>query len=405
MSSRVRPAGGYADLPVENTKEKPMFDARQCVLPSRIPRGWGLLLSAVLVACGSESSTGPGVGGELRLSRSTVRHVGEAGDPGPGPEEITLSEVQGSVGVVDASVIYPDDAPTGWVDVFLSGTELPATLTVTVDPSGLAWGGYWAAVVVRAERAVNGDQVLLIEAELTCPGADGGTVTVCGTLLDVGTGEPAYGDPSVTPYDAVTYAGNPSTAEPLSASTVVSDVRGRFRAVDVSLPTLGPLLLVAEDEAGAEIVPSGTSIEAVGGQQLVNFSLPVVSAESEDEWTTSAGEVLSASWIETTGAVLSIFREGDARVQGVEVVVGNSSGTSFYFGDEEPSRVMSVDATRTETGANGAALTVDSDLTEHSGQGGEPVGCEWPASLAASVPGFVWILHQTAMQTGTSSPC
>ena len=54
-------------------------------------------------------------GGTLSLSRTTVRLVGEAGDPGPAPEEITVSQRGGSVGQLEVLVIYPNGQPTEWV--------------------------------------------------------------------------------------------------------------------------------------------------------------------------------------------------------------------------------------------------------------------------------------------------
>lgn len=138
-----------------------------------------LLASTVLLGSCSGGFQEEEAGGELLLSRTTVRLVGEAGDPGPDPEVITVSQLDGSVGALEVVVVYPNGHPTDWVDATLSARTAPATLSVTVDPSRLDRGAYRAAVLVRGERARNGDQVFLVDVDLTCPAISSGRVAVC----------------------------------------------------------------------------------------------------------------------------------------------------------------------------------------------------------------------------------
>lgn len=124
------------------------------------------------------------IGGELTLSRTTVRLVGEAGDPGPAPEEIRVSELNGPVGDLEVLIVYPNGQPSEWVEASLSAPRAPATLTVAVDPTQLSRGAYRAAILVRGEAARNGDQVLLVDMDLTCPEVSPGRVAVCDPFLE-----------------------------------------------------------------------------------------------------------------------------------------------------------------------------------------------------------------------------
>lgn len=159
-----------------------------------------LLATAILLAsCGSGEPHTSEVGGELALSRTTVRLVGEAGDPGPGPEEIRVSELDGPVGDLEVLIVYPNGQPTEWVDASLSAPRAPATLTVAVDPTELARGAYRAAVLVRGEAARNGDQVLLVDMDLTCPEVSPGRVAVCGSFVDAAELVPEDDEEAVSP--------------------------------------------------------------------------------------------------------------------------------------------------------------------------------------------------------------
>lgn len=143
-----------------------------------------LASTLLLASCASGEPGASQPGGDLALSRTTVRLVGEAGDPGPAPEEITVSQLDGSVGALEVLIVYPNGQPTEWIDATLSSRTAPTTLSVDVDPTRLQRGAYRAAVLVRGEAARNGDQVLLVDVDLTCPEMSPGRVAVCDPVVE-----------------------------------------------------------------------------------------------------------------------------------------------------------------------------------------------------------------------------
>lgn len=364
---------------------------------------WTLPLCLALVtACDdppTEPVSDPGV---LNLSGTSVAFEAEAAGASPAAATLDVMAEDGDVGVVAAAVRYPAQAPVDWLSAELSGMTPPLTLTVTADVAALAWGFYQSAVVVSGSQAANEPHIIFVALDLRCPEAAAGTFAVCGTLHDVETGEPLRTALDVRAYDAVAFASNPDAATPLSARSIVADASGRFHVVDAAVPTLGTALITSGAASATDHVLSGTSMPVAGGDRLTDAWLPALRRSTVDAWTSSAAIYATGTFADS-GAVLSVFIGDDGPAAGVEAVVP-SPDTSFYF-DAASSAIVDVDPTATHTGADGAALTIRTGLDNHSGQGGEPAGCEWPSALAASVPGLVWVLQQVAVVSGTSFPC
>jgi hypothetical protein len=97
---------------------------------------------------------------------------------------------------------------------------------------------------------------------------------------------------------------------------------------------------------------------------------------------------------------------GTTPVAGVTVTSNGSVRASddFYFTDTVATTRLDTTPTG-PTGANGAALLLNSSLVEHSGQGAEPNGCVWPSDLAASIPGVLFFNPRIAeMSNGDACP-
>ena len=363
-----------------------------------------IVLGAIAVgACNDDGPSGTDIApGTLTLSKSTVNFVADAGGANPASDELSVTATGGSVGAIQAVVQYPNELPSGWLTAQLSGAVPPATLTFTVDASGLAWGLYQAAAVVSASEATNRSEIVFVNLDLRCPQAATGKFTVCGTFTDLETDEQVRAALQVVPYDAISFAGGPGAATPLDARSILSDASGRFHVLDADAPTLGTVLLTVDDAGMTDDrVRTGTSFPFSGSIRLVDLSLATTRRSTIQTWTSTAENPFGGATFADSGAVVSIFMAGGERVEGVQALVNGSPGTSFYFADAEASTVLEVDPALTATGLNGTALTVSSDLVPYSGQGGEPAGCEWPSKTADAVPGLIWVLRQVAAVTGS----
>lgn len=357
-----------------------------------------------LVACNDDGPSGTDVApGTVTLSKSTVNFVADAGGANPAADELSVTATGGPIGAIQAVVQYPDELPSGWLTAQLSGAVPPATLTFTVDASALAWGTYQAAAVVSASEATNRSQIVFVNLDLRCPPAATGKFTVCGTFTDVETDEEVRAALQVVPYDAISFAGSPGAATPLGARSILSDAGGRYHVLDGDAPNLGTVLLTVDDAGMTDDrARTGTSFAFSGTVRLVDFSLPTTRRSTIQTWTSTAEDPFGGTTFADSGAVVSIFVADGQRAEGVQVL---GEGTSFYFADSDPSTVLQVDPALTATGVNGAALTTRSDLVPHSGQGGEPAGCEWPSKVADALPGFIWVLRQIAFDPGSGDDC
>jgi hypothetical protein len=267
-------------------------------------------------------------------------------------------------------------------------------------------------------------------APIACPSPSPGKVTVCGRLIDAGTGQPVQADGvstaacdpdtpaatgpcalEVTFYDAITFANDPQNAPPLGHESLVVDECGRFRASNVDPPvTLGFMGVSVDDHAQSgrdDHVLSGVAFPATDGAQIPGIRLLAVATATDQAWTTSAGDPFGGMSFSQKGAFLAIFRHGDERVAGVQLTGANNQTRpedTFYFSDADPLIISTVAPGQTATGVNGAGLMVNSSLTEHSGQDGEVSGCQWPSNLAAAIPGLIYA-QELIMETSAGEAC
>ena len=107
-------------------------------------------------------------GPEIVVSRDSVPLSTVAGASSPDPEVIQVTN-GGGTGLEDVSVQveHPADGPSGWLDASLSGSTLPATLTLTADTDGMSAGAYMAHVAITAPGAGNSPLTIPVTLSLT----------------------------------------------------------------------------------------------------------------------------------------------------------------------------------------------------------------------------------------------
>lgn len=359
-----------------------------------------------LLACDGDPAD-PGddvVAGVLDISSTSAAWAGDAAGAAPAPVTIDVTASGGPVGELQVVVHHPAGSPVDWLSAELSAAAPPATLTLTADPGALAWGFYQAAVVVNGTAAAGDPQIVFVELELACAPPAPGSFTVCGTLIDIETGATAGAALDVSVYDAIAFASDPGAATPLTTRSTVTDASRRFHVVDAEVPGLGYALLTAGGQGTTGHVRSGVSRAVVAGGHLTSFVLPTITQTTVDAWTTSAADPFPTGTFADSGAVVSVFSGDGQPASSVEVTVGGSPGSTFYF-DPLGTTLSALDPSATVTGESGAALTIRSGFVPYSGQGGEPAGCEWPSDPAAPVPDLIWVLAQVAVDAATGRAC
>ena len=205
----------------------------------------------------------------------------------------------------------------------------------------------------------------------------------------------------------VDFAGNPAGATPIAPASLVVDDCGRFRATDLEPPSLGFAAVTVDDAMGTTDRHRLTTIAALEGapDPETNRSLRayVTRSATDVAWSTGAG--LVGPTFADRGVIVANFRYQGAGHAGVTIIRNGmaSAPDDHYFSDVDASRTT-IDPGASATGTNGTALFLGSSLVEHSGQGGQPVGCQWPSSLAAATAGVVFFVPMDA-ETNTGLPC
>lgn len=259
-------------------------------------------------------------------------------------------------------------------------------------------------------------------APISCPPPDGNKVTICGSIHDLATGDRvelagAAGDACdgagdgpcalrVRAYDPLAFAADPVGTTELAADFVTVDDCGRFRMYNVTRPFNG-FLGIAVDAVDDSHVKTFSARPVDPGDRAQGLKAYVATRAVDDAWTASAGDPFGGATFAEKGTVVGVYRHGTKRVAGVTMTVGGVTRPSddFYF-DDSGSTLATIDASRTSTGPTGAGLLVNSGLTEHSGTGAEPSGCEWYSTLAASTPGVFHVVDFQAHELGDEArPC
>jgi hypothetical protein len=320
----------------------------------------------------------------------------------------------------------PADETTGTAmcgpNTMLVGNQCVPTLPPTVCGSNTTPVMTDAGVIACVGTGGGG-----CSSPLACPNpSSGATQTICGQIYDFEDNTP-FTDGSATgaqcgsattsgpcslaiqAYDAIAFAMNPATAQPLANGGLYIDDCGRFRLTDVAQPS-GPYIGLGLDDANAaNMGPPGTT-NTVGVAVAVNAggASPgvedwIVKQSTTNSWAATGGPAIN------TGVLAMVFRAncsgtgctGDpfALQAGVEMLDnGNpiAPANGFYFAATDTGRTT-IDSTATVTGMDGTGLinnaSLSAGLTAYSGSGGltDPVNCKWPGQAGASLAYIVFI--------------
>ena len=257
--------------------------------------------------------------------------------------------------------------------------------------------------------------------ELTCPQASANRVSVCGRLYDVETdqriqGLDATGVDCTSPdavaegpcelvltfYDALEFAGDPKGAAEIEPQDFILDDCGRFRAHNLSRPSLGFLGIGADDMSGDPGTHrlTGTAFPVASAETRNRQKVYVVETQTDQDWSTQAG--LGTTFVDQ-GAFMTVFLIGGVPEAGVQITEGGAveMANDYYFSDADPSTRSTIDTGLNATSVNGAGIKLNSALVEHSGTGGAlPAGCTWESALAASIPGVLFFSPRHAVMGG-----
>jgi hypothetical protein len=273
----------------------------------------------------------------------------------------------------------------------------------------------------------------LCDMPLDCPDPSGGRVAICGQIYDIGTSDEirdpgANGticDPlapdttgpcalTVAFYDMSMYVNDPDgTPELATAQTIVDDC-GRFRGVDIERPGLGQVGVVVDDPPAVAIdadpyMPTFVTFSLSADQAEAGTTVVATHRNTDAGWMTSAGDPFGGgTTFADKGAHFAVFFNGDTHAEGVAATVAGAEvpEDDFYFTDTVVWNRLTVDGSRLTTGPNGAALVVNSVVTDHGGMGGEPEGCSWPTFLSASIEGVIHhVDYFTEDDSNPGEPC
>ncbi len=264
---------------------------------------------------------------------------------------------------------------------------------------------------------------------LTCPAPSSPELaTVCGQLYDVRTQAPlrspsAEGvmcdpmNPSadgpcsvcINAYAPASLVDAPGDAVPLHSEAIELDDCGRFRMIDVAPPTDASVALLAGNcnPVANAWAPTAVSLLTSPQMRVPDQRLFASERALDAEWTASAGAPFGTDTYVDRGAVLETFVHGEAPRAGVTLTVNGRPvpNATYYFSEADDGTLSRIDTARTETGVTGSALVVGTDFVLHGGSGAEPFGCVWPAQLAASIPGVLFVQHKSAVSAPTGDQC
>lgn len=272
-------------------------------------------------------------------------------------------------------------------------------------------------------------------APLACPAPSAGKQTVCGRLYNFEDNEPlaamgatgtrcnpampsADGPCAVilVAYDALEFAGNPTTAEPRPTVDTYVDDCGRWRLTDIDTPT-GPFIGFGIDDIvpgnrgpGGTTNTVGIATASVTSGSINNLEAYIVKPSTTASWQATGGPSIATGYY---APVYRANRTGFAGQDGVVVVrqAGPVPANDFYFSASQVTRTT-VDPARNFTGANGTALVTMASLAD-VGYSGVPAGagmglppeCRYVGAPGVTLPGIVFIsIFRPTDQTGMTCP-
>lgn len=260
-------------------------------------------------------------------------------------------------------------------------------------------------------------------ATFPCPTPTGSSkLTMCGQLYDLETGlkfqgvdpagtacdpaAPAASGPcalSITPYDAVELATDPTTAQPRSTDEIYIDDCGRYRLTNIDASGLAPFIGLAIDDAagrgpGGVTVTTGVAARKAD-VRVENHEAYIVKLSTEQKWETSGGPPLSGGIYVASYRAHALAAGVDRHAPQAGVTFANVDGTTYasddYYFTAAQTTHETIDGAAGATGMNGSALVTGRSVAEgivFGGQGGiTSAGCRWEPHAAATIPGVVFV--------------
>ncbi|HUQ04350.1 MAG TPA: hypothetical protein VM261_17745, partial [Kofleriaceae bacterium] len=214
-------------------------------------------------------------------------------------------------------------------------------------------------------------------------------------------------------FDALDFAGNPQTAQPIiPPEGVYQDGCNRYKGHNMTRPMFGFVGIGVDDAPG--ITPT-TPHRVTGVATANNLATPargfrayITKVSTDQLWSTSAA--LGGMSFGQRGVLAIVFHYKGAPRSGVTIRRSGSPipNDDFYFTDTGITRTTvsgGIPGTQSSTGANGTGLVINADTPiAHDGIGGEPGTpgqCVWPSNLGASIPNVVFVqIKEAELATG-----
>lgn len=341
--------------------------------------------------------------------------------------QLSCVDLECGVGTVekDGVCVLPDDARPPDTSFCAPGTHYDDIMRGCVADLEPTVCGENTEAIVNDEGVIVCEGTGTVGCEITCPAPPTGRMSVCGWLIDAQTddgiadvADPMLCDPENRPdtgpcslevlfYDALGFAGNPTGSTPLTADVRVNNC-GRVVATNIPAPATGFLAIGVDDADNANndnYVLGGVVIASMPNLRRDDIDLYAVTQDSDELWTQSAGNPFGAGvTFGDRGAYLPIFTHKGTPIAGVTVTENGAPqpADDYYFDDTDPLERTAIDVGRTNTGPNGSAILVNSQLVNHSGTGSESMleGCIWPTNLAAALPNVYFVQSRPSELNG-----
>lgn len=262
---------------------------------------------------------------------------------------------------------------------------------------------------------------------LACGTPSSGKMSLCGQFLDLETNAPIQDathdgtacDPTkptqsgpcsmvIKAYDAIAFAGDPSTAPELPRDEVVINNCGYFRIKNINPSGASFIGIGLADATGVPATHrlSGVAVPVIPTKAVSNIPAYAMTIATDTKWSAAAG-LGGGESLATRGVYVGIFLHGQVPVAGVKVVRGGTVNPSqhFYFSDTNPAQrsMLVMNSTQDVTGPNGTAVTIGANtLTTYTGSGAEPGGsstCKWPVLMGDEIRGVAFIEPLVAVMT------
>jgi hypothetical protein len=229
-------------------------------------------------------------------------------------------------------------------------------------------------------------------ADGLCPLPGPGQITVCGRVLDATTTDvPGEIDRLVVNIT------DPAEILGGDLATVTPDACGWFVAEDIFYPIPGYIVVVTDEQSGADDYRTVVSLQPSSPGQVIRTHVYALSTAADTAWTAAAG--LAESFA-SAGSFLGIFVDtsktpvGRLPGQPVAGVTLTRAGmpqpaADIYFADANPLTRQTIAGGQATTGVNGSGLL--HSVAPALGYSGEKASCSFAAFTGGAIPGTIQV--------------